>query len=46
METSGAISIVPMDADDGAMLAGRLDALERKLDAMLAKGGDGPRPGS
>ncbi|KFI07503.1 DUF421 domain-containing protein [Massilia sp. BSC265] len=41
METSGAISIIPMDASPEPS-AGRLDALERKLDTLLARMTDSP----
>ena len=37
LETSGAISIIPVQAEPGEPLAGRIDALERKLDAVLGR---------
>lgn len=44
METSGAISIIPMEGGQGAPPGERLDALERKLDTVLARiGGSPPR---
>lgn len=45
METSGAISIVPIDPDQVALPAERLDALERSLDAVLARMAGGRRRG-
>jgi uncharacterized membrane protein YcaP (DUF421 family) len=37
LETSGAISIIPVQAEPGEPLAGRIDALERKVDAVLGR---------
>lgn len=45
LETSGAISIIPCEPPDrDAALGARIDALERKLDAVLQRL-DGPGPG-
>lgn len=45
METSGSISIIPAESGDDARLAERLDTLERKLDALLARDA-GRQPGA
>ncbi|GIZ53931.1 DUF421 domain-containing protein [Noviherbaspirillum aridicola] len=37
LETSGAISIIPADGAEGETIGARLDALEEKLDRVLAR---------
>jgi len=41
LETSGAISIIPMEPDTEALLDARVRAIEHKLDAVLARLPDG-----
>ncbi|MGN6389066.1 MAG: DUF421 domain-containing protein [Burkholderiaceae bacterium] len=37
LETAGSISIIPMESSDEAELGRRIDALDRKLDALLER---------